>query len=164
MYDLAMIITARHFSGGRMPEIAKVLVFLLLAAPLSAADSFLGIWKSNPAKSDHKADVTVTYTKEGDWFAAVIVGTDPRGTKVTRRYRFKIDGNEYAIETPFGPAKVAFTKIDDYNIEGVGRIDSGERLRFRMETSKDGKSRTVRGTRWNANGEQFNDMAVYDRQ
>lgn len=136
-----------------------------VAVSIATADPLLGRWKFNDAKSDRKmGPVIATYTKDGDWEVTKIEGQDARGEKFTRTIRYKIDGNEYPFPTPSGPAKLAFRRIDEYNLLAVGKLDSGDTLTVLTTVSKDGKTRTVKGTRTNSKGEQVTEVVVYERE
>src|SRR5262245_10725451 len=86
----------------------KILTLVFLAAlTLSAADSFMGTWKSNMAKSKNTPgpapkSSTVTYTQDGDWIVSKFEPVDSEGKPTTATNRYKRDGKEYPFTNPTG--------------------------------------------------------------
>jgi hypothetical protein len=154
-----------------MLKIARNLTLTVIAAAmtLSAADPFLGTWKMNPAKSKYSPgpapkSATMTYTQDGDWIVGKndTVGADDKATTATNRY--KRDGKEYPYQSPAGGSGTVAVKSINANT-AVATIKVGtSTTTLRTVVSKDGKSftRTTKGT--DAQGQQLNNVAVYEKQ
>src|SRR5437773_787235 len=154
-----------------MLKMARNLTLTVMAATmmLSAADSFLGTWKMNPAKSKYSPgpapkSAIATYTQDGDWIVGknVTVGADDQTT--TSSNRFKRDGKEYPYQSPAaGSGTIAVKPIDENTAEATIKTRTSN-MTVRTTISKDGKTftRTMKGT--DAQGRQVNNRLVYEKQ
>jgi hypothetical protein len=149
--------------------VALVLVGLAGAATLAlAADSMVGTWKLNAAKSKapYKSGTSVAEAAgDGIKVTVDLVGTD--GTAWHWSWSAKYDGkdNPVAGKTPFGDSStVALTRVDANTIKLVGKSGGKVMVNQTIATSADGKTRTVTSKGTNAKGEPVDTVTVYDKQ
>ena len=140
-----------------------------MAGMLIAADPMLGTWKLNPSKSKFSPgpgpkSTTTTYTQDGDWIVLSTTGVDSEGKPITRKNRYKRDGQEYPFDGPYGRGKITVKRTDDYHTETVVKLDGGNTVTVLTAVSPDGKTRTQTVTGVDAKGEKLNHTIVYELQ
>lgn len=148
-----------------------VLMTLVLAASVSmlAADSQIGTWKLNIAKSKimdtaPKSAVTkIEATADGGIRVTVDnVGAD--GKPVHYSFTAKYDGKDYPVKGDPSRDMVAYTKKDDYTYHAVSKLAGKVTSDATIVYSKDGKTRTVTVTGTGPQGQSGTNVQVYDRQ
>ena len=145
------------------------LVVLTAAMTLSAADSFVGTWKLNIAKSKYAPgpapkSLTATYTQDGDWINLKNEGVDAEGKPTSFTLRFKRDGKEYPYTTDTGAqSTIAIKLIDARTNESTQKIGTAT-FTLRNVLAANGKTftRTVTGT--NAKGQKVKNVMVFEKQ
>lgn len=142
----------------------------LMAVVLFGADTSVGIWKLNIAKSEETStnplkSRTEVYETTPDGFVK-ITRTDQRanGTSLSYNYTFKYDGKAY----PFVGARfdsIAQSRLDDktttFEVQKTGEKYHGT---GRYVVSKDGKTRTQLEEGTAPDGKHFEVRRIYDRQ
>jgi hypothetical protein len=145
------------------------LAFCLVAAAVClAADSFMGTWKLNEAKSKFPPGAaknnTVVYSAAGDSIKVTIDGVSGDGKPTHVEWTGKIDGKDYPSTGSAVDDARAYTKIDDHTLHIVIKKGGKEVGTAHIVTSADGKTRTVTATTPGADGKQVSFTAVYDKQ
>jgi len=147
---------------------AAVVTFAGATAHAQSADSMVGSWKLNVAKSKtpYKSGTTVVEAV-GDAIkvTADLGGAD--GTAYHWTWTAKYDGKESPITgtTPYGPGTTAsLTRVDAHTVKVVGKRNGEVVLTQTIVTSADGKTRTVTSKGKDAKGQPVDSTSVYDRQ
>ena len=137
---------------------------------LLAADSFVGTWKLNLAKSKYKPgpgpkSLTVKYEANGDGIKATSEGVNPEGQPIATQYAASYDGQETPVTGTGAPYDmIALKRIDASTVELTTKKDGKVVSKGKRVVSKDGKVMTVTTTGTNAKGEPTNNVMVYDKQ
>ena len=74
------------------------------------------------------------------------------------------DGTDYPVKCDPDRDSVSLRKIDDYTIEITSKKAGKTTTTTRSVVARDGRSRTVRVTGINAQGQKVNNAVVFDRQ
>jgi hypothetical protein len=147
-------------------------MFLIAAFCLSAcaasfaADSNVGTWKLNEAKSKIPAGVpkntTVVYTAAGDSYKCVVDGVDGTGKPSHNEWTGKFDGKDYAVNGDPDAATRSIQKVDDHHYKITNK--KGGKTILTGTIVVEGKTRTLTTTRTDASGKQVTSTFVYDKQ
>jgi len=154
----------------------KALLFtgLVLAAASPqigfAQSSSAGTWKLNLAKSKFSPgppprSSTLTFQAEGQSLTATVEGMNAQGvpTKVVHG-PYLYDGKAYPVTGAPGYDAASYKIINDSTDE-ITRTKAGKVIQTVTEVlSEDGKSLTFTIKGVNTNGQQINNVAVYEKQ
>jgi hypothetical protein len=134
-----------------------------------AADSAVGTWKLNLAKSTFSPgpapkSQTRTYAEMPQGMMLTIKTTAADGKESTGSLTFKVDGKPYPVSGNPDFDSVSVTRVDALTVNTTqtkagAKVGTGVR-----SVSKDGKTLTFTSKGTNATGGKFDDVAVYDRQ
>ena len=147
----------------------KSLVLALSLVVLSA-DSNLGTWKLNVAKSTFSPgpapkSQTLLYEPWGtDGVKATADGIGADGKPTHWQFRAKYDGKDNRFTGNPDADVVAFTRIDANTIVAITKIKGKVTGITKAVTSADGNTRTLTQTGTNARGQDVNNLVVYDKQ
>jgi len=147
---------------------AALLAFAATPSQAQPADSMLGTWKLNVAKSKspYKSGTSVVEAVgDGVKVTADMVGAD--GTAYHWTWTAKYDGKDVPITgtTPFGAGTVAaLTRVDARTAKIVGKRNGEVILTQVIVTSADGKTRTLTTKGKDAKGQAVETVSVYDKQ
>jgi hypothetical protein len=146
-----------------------MLVLLVFASTLCAADPFVGTWKMNPAKTKYTVgtapkEQTVTITETGSNLNVKVAGTAADGSKISIGY---------TVPSAGGAGKMVESSAYD-GISGK-RIGANEREMSYMKGGKsvytahsklsaDGNSLSVATKGLNPMGQTVDANVVYDKQ
>jgi hypothetical protein len=127
-------------------------------------------WKLNVAKSKFTPgppprSSTLTFQTEGQTLTATTEGIDAQGnaTKVVHG-PFLYDGKSYPVTGAPGYDAASYKIVNDSTDE-ITRTKSGKVVQTVIEVlSGDGKTLTFTVTGVNANGQQINNVVVYEKQ
>ena len=146
------------------------LVFSLMAGAvlLSAADSYVGTWKLNTAKSKYKTgappkEQTLTFSEEGATLHVVVKGTSSDGKPISTHYTIpEAGGTGKIIES-------TFEGVSTKNISATQRETSytkGGKVVYtaKSKLAADGKSLSVAVQGTNPLGQNVDGTNVYDKQ
>jgi len=146
------------------------LVFSLMACAvlLSAADSYVGTWKLNTAKSKYKTgappkEQTLTFSEEGTTLHVVVKGTSSDGKAISSHYTIpEAGGTGKIIES-------TFEGVSTKNISPTQRETSytkGGKVVYtaKSKLAADGKSLTVAVQGTNPLGQNVDGTNIYDKQ
>jgi hypothetical protein len=152
----------------RKAFLSGLLVTVLAAGVAFAADSWMGTWKLNEAKSKFPPGApknhTVTYEAAGDGIKVTIDGVDGTGKATHVEWTGKIDGKDYPSTGSSLDDARSYTKIDDHTVHVVLKKGGKEVGSAHVVMSADGKTRTVKATTTGADGKKMTSTAVYDKQ
>jgi hypothetical protein len=156
-----------------LPRIFTVAAVILLTscshAGFAQSDPLIGTWKLNLTKSKYSPGPTpqssiMHYEPAGQGFRDTVTGIDAQGKPSTSEFTMIYDGKFYPTTGVIGYDASAFSRVDDYTVTYIrtlaGRVvATGTRV-----LSRDGKTLTFTGTGRTANGRQYNNVAIYDKQ
>jgi hypothetical protein len=152
----------------------RKLMFLALAvlavpAFLLAADSRVGTWKYDAAKSKFDPasaaykSRTVKIEAAGEGIKVAVEGEGADGKAQSYSYTANYDGKDYPITgSPVADA-VSYKKVDDNTLEGTNKKGGQVVSNVTVVVSKDGKTLTVTSKGKNDKG-PFTYVVVYDKQ
>jgi hypothetical protein len=143
---------------------------LALGVVALAADSNIGTWKLNLAKSTFSPgpapkSQTAKYEAWGtDGVTVTVDGVGADGKPTHWEFQAKYDGQDYRFTGNPDADTVAFKRIDPNTIEAITKMKGKIASTTRAAVSADGKTRTLTQTGKNALGQDVNNVMVYDRQ
>lgn len=144
-----------------------VFIVLGLVGSLLAADQFIGTWKINSAKSGPmpppKSGIVKIEAREN----GLKVAFDYKSAdgKVTRtEYTAKYDGKDYPVTGNANVEAVALARTDANTIEAAWKKGGTVIERDRGVVSNDGKTLTVTSKGKNVQGQEINNIIVFDKQ
>ena len=148
----------------------RMLVLLFCTAvSVWAADTILGTWKLNVAKSKYNPgpapkSQTRIYEKNGAGITVRLVTIEADGQSSSIELPANVDGKDYPIMAP-GPADaIALTKIDAQTDEAILKHGDVVVGISRRVISQDGKSMTITYKGTDPMGQQVDNMGVYEKQ
>ena len=135
-----------------------------------AQSTSAGTWKLNLAKSKFSPgppprSSTVTFQAEGQSLTATVEGISAQGapTKVVHG-PYLYDGKSYPVTGAPGYDAASYKVVNDATDE-ITRTKAGKMIQTVTEVlSDDGKTLTFTTKGVNANGQQINNVAVYEKQ
>jgi hypothetical protein len=134
-----------------------------------AADSVVGTWKLNLAKSTFSPgpgpkSQTRTYAETAQGLTLSIKTTTADGKETTATLSFKDDGKPYPVSGNPDYDMVAVTRVDASTVHSI-QTKAGAAVGSGIRTvSKDGKTLTFAQKGTHAGGGKYDDVLVYDRQ
>ncbi|HZW95125.1 MAG TPA: hypothetical protein VFF64_19405 [Candidatus Eremiobacteraceae bacterium] len=152
---------------------AKAIVLTLAlcfvgVAPGYAADSFMGTWKLNEAKSKFapgsRKNNTVVYEAAGDNVKVTADGTDSDGKPAHNEWTGRFDGKDYPVTGDPTADTRSYKMVNDRTLKLTDTKNGKTTVTGRIVVSADGKSRTVTVSGTDATGKKFHRTAVYDKQ
>ena len=150
--------------------LAVVLATALPQIGFAQSSSSAGTWKLNLAKSKYSPgppprSSTLTFKIEGQTLTATTEGIDAQGnpTKVVHG-PYVYDGKSYPV-TGARAYDAASYKIVNDSTDEITRTKTGKVVQTVAEVlSADARTLTFTTTGVNANGQQINNVAVYEKQ
>jgi hypothetical protein len=146
-----------------------LLMALALNVAAAAADQHSGTWKMNPAKSKYSPgpapkSATVKIDSEADNIKLSSDGIDAAGNPTHIEYTAKYDGKDYPITGVPNADTVALERPDASTIRST--IKKGDQVVMTVTSviSKDGTMRTSTFRGKDAQGQEVNNVVVYDKQ
>ncbi len=138
-------------------------------ATAAAPDPVIGTWQLNLSKSTFKPGPAFksqvrTYSQSGQSIAVVIKTVRADGKETTTQTTYHLDGKDYPVTGSPDADSDAVTQVDSntakFTLKKAGKVvQTGSRT-----VSKDGKTLTVKSKGTSANGEEFDDVLVFDKQ
>jgi hypothetical protein len=148
-----------------------LLTFLSLFVGLTmcfAANSNLGTWKLNEAKSKlapgMPKNLTVVYTASGDSIKGTIDGVDGQGKPTHNEWTGKFDGKDYPVTGDPNSDARAIKQVDDRTVDITVKKGGKVTMTGHAVISADGKTRTLTISGTDAAGKKIESTAVYDKQ
>jgi len=152
------------------PIVAGLSLALIGGGVAQAADSWLGAWKMNVAKSEFTPGPAPK--SQESRFEAVAGGAvklttntvDAQGKATQAELVTMFDGKDAEVKGTSAPTTRAYSRIDDHTFEFVEKVNGKVSRKARGTVSPDGKTRTVVSTGTNAEGKPVSSKAVFERQ
>jgi hypothetical protein len=141
-----------------------------LAAPVFAqADTQVGVWKLNVARSKYSpgpAPKSGTTTIEAAGAGTKVVVDQAMADGTSRHWEFtaNYDGKDAPVTGNPDVDTVARTRINAATVQTINKKGGKVTTTQTSAVSKDGKTRTVTTRGVNAKGEKVNNVAIYERQ
>jgi len=114
-----------------------------------AADSFMGTWKLNEAKSKIGAgspkNTTVVYEAAGDDVKVTVDGTDGDGKPVHSEWTGKYDGKDYPVTGDPSTDTRSYKKVNDHTLMFTNKKGEKVTISGRAVVSATTKSRKTKG-------------------
>jgi hypothetical protein len=158
----------------RIKKFAIWATTLLLAAVILnvaalAADTQSGTWNMNPAKSKYSPgpapkSITVKIDSDADNIKLSSDGIDAAGNPTHVEYTAKYDGKDYPITGVPNADTVALERLDASTTRSTTKKGDQVVMTVTSVISKDGKTRTATFKGKNAEGQDVNNVVVYDKQ
>jgi hypothetical protein len=158
----------RTFTTIAMLFSAPVFTTTLPQAGFAQSNPLVGTWKINLEKSKYSPgpapkSATLKYQAEGQNLKRTNEGTDAEGKPANNEWVNIFDSQPHPTPGP-GYDASAYTQIDAYT-NYFTRLKGGKIIQAGFGVvSRDGKSFTVTTIGTGPNGEQINNVAVYDKQ
>lgn len=143
---------------------------LALGALTLAADVNIGTWKLNVAKSKFspgpgfKSQTLKIDAWGEDGVKYVADGVDGAGKPMHWEFEAKYDGKEYPFKGNPDADTIVYKRIDAYNVEATTKLKGKPTTSTKVVVSKDGKTRTLTQTGKNAQGQDVNNLLVFEKQ
>jgi hypothetical protein len=148
--------------------VLTLLTFLVVVTTCFAANTSLGTWKLNEAKSKLSAglpkNLTVVYEAVGDNIKATVDGVDAQGKPTHNEWTGKFDGKDYPVTGDPSSDARAYKTINDNSLELTVKKDGKVTITGRIVTSADGKTRTLTASGTDSAGKKVHSTSVYDKQ
>jgi Cu/Ag efflux protein CusF len=146
-----------------------LLVALAVNISAGAADQHSGTWKMNPAKSTYSPgpapkSTTVKIDSDADKVKLSADGIDAAGNPTHVEYTAKYDGKDYPITGVPNADTVALERPDASTIRSTMKKGDQVVMTVTSVISKDGTTRTSTFKGKNAEGQDVNNVVVYDKQ
>jgi len=146
-----------------------LLVAFALNVSAAAADQQSGTWKMNPAKSKYSPgpapkSVTVKIDSDADNIKLSSDGIDAAGNPTHVEFTAKYDGQDYPITGVPNAETIALKRIDASTTESTSKKAGQAVMVVRSVVSRDGKTRTSTFKGKDAQGQDVNNVVVYDKQ
>ena len=161
----------RHVRGFRsLPVIVGVAVWVLSgAAPARAADSIVGTWTLNVAKSTYSPgpapkSLTVKFEAAGEGIKSTSDTVAADGSKAHSEYTANYDGKDYPLKGMKDADTVSLKRIDANSSVRTDK-KAGKVVRtYTRKLSADGKTMTATITGTDDQGRAVNNKVVLERK
>ncbi len=150
-------------------KIARFVILLVFGVTLWAADSVVGTWNLNVAKSKYSPgpppkSATITYEETADGIKRTGESIDAEGNKTSFEYTAKYDGKDYPVTGSDRFDGISLKRINDRTAEATLKKGGKMVSHARRVVSKDGKTMTLTLTGTDPKGQKMKNVAVYEKQ
>jgi hypothetical protein len=133
------------------------------------ADSNVGTWKANIAKSKYSPgpapkSQTLTIEAHDGGIKYTAHGESADGSPIHVEFTAKYDGMDIPVTGSADFTSIALKRIDAHTVESTTKKDGKAMATSRAVVSKDGKTRTLTTNGKNAAGQDVHNVVVYERQ
>jgi hypothetical protein len=147
----------------------RLLVGVLAASSLWAADASIGTWKLNVAKSTFRPGPppvaeTRIYKAQPKGVQTTVTTVWADRISTTVEYPANYDGKDYPVSGSRDVDAVALSRMDDHTSAATLKHAGKEIGVARRVVSPDGKTMTISYKGINTRGDQVDNVAVYDKQ
>jgi hypothetical protein len=148
--------------------LAIVMMLVVLSAPASAGDPFIGEWKMNPSKSEFNGRSVpesgmVRFESEVDGLRHTIEWADAEGRGVRNTFRAKFDGKDYPALS--SGQTVSRKRLAPNTFEAIFKKNGKLANRDRWEVSADGRTLILTSAGVDATtGKPYKMTAIFERQ
>jgi hypothetical protein len=158
----------RAVTRNRTRTLVALAVLLTVTAATFAANPLMGTWKLNEGKSKFAPGATkntmVTYAPaKGDMVKCTVDGVDKDGKPIHWTWAGKFDGKPYPIKGSLSFDMLTYKPVNDYTNNTVATKAGKVVMTGVLTVAKSGKSRVVKLTGTDANGQQFTEITYYDK-
>ncbi len=146
------------------------LVAAVLVTPARAADSNVGTWKVNLAKSKYdpgpppKTPNVIKIEADGDGIKVTNDGVNAEGQPTHVTYSATYDGKDYPETGNPNADTISIKRINANTIETITKKGGKMMLTSRTVISNGGKLRTTTQNGTNAQGQKIHNVIVADKQ
>jgi FlaG/FlaF family flagellin (archaellin) len=161
----------RHVRAFRsLPVIVGVAVWVSSgAAPAQAADSIIGTWTLNVAKSTYSPgpppkNLTVKFEAAGEGIKVRSDSVAADGSSTHNEYTANYDGKDYPLKGAADADSVSLKRIDANTTERTDKKAGSVVRTFTRKVSADGKTMTVTIKGTDDQGRPIENTVVLDRQ
>jgi hypothetical protein len=145
-----------------------VVVTLLFAIALCAADPFVGTWKLNVAKSKSELPMnksaTVTIKAIDNGHSVSLEGVSADGKPAKTGFTAKFDGKDYSVTGSTFTDTITVRRVSSNVLESTGKKAGKVVSTSRVTVSMDGKMLTMETKRTMPDGKTLHSTTVYERQ
>lgn len=147
-----------------------VVSMLVLGVDVLAADSNIGTWKLNLAKSTFspgpapKSQTLKIEAWGADGVKYTADGVDAEGKPMHWEMQAKYDGKFVPFKGNPDADMLSYKRIDANTVESTTQRNGKPAQITKVVVSADGKTRTLTQTGANAKGQPVNNVVVYDKQ
>ncbi len=148
-----------------------LVLMVVMATALYAADVTVGTWKLNLTKSRYspanlapKSQTLMVTAVSGGGNKFVVDVVDADGKKIHYEYTTQNDGKDATITGDPNRDTTAVTRIDDSTYNAVNKKGGKVTTTSKTVFSKDGKTRTITTTGTNPQGQKVDNTTVWDKQ
>jgi hypothetical protein len=133
------------------------------------SDPLIGTWKLNLAKSTYSPgppprSQTATFQAEGQGLRETLEATNAQGNPANGVFMIFDDGKSYPVTGNPAFDGQSFKRVNESTWWGI-RTKAGKVVQtLILAVSADGKTETGTATGVNANGQQFYNVGIYDKQ
>jgi hypothetical protein len=158
---------ARRFGSAFAVAVVSMLV---LGVTVMAADSNIGTWKLNLAKSKFdpgpapKSQTLKIEAWGADGVKYTADGVDAEGKPSHWELQAKYDGKFVPFTGNPDSDMLAYKRIDANTVEATTQLKGKAAQTTKVVVSADGKTRTLTQTGKDAKGQTVNNVVVYDKQ
>ena len=150
-------------------SLATCCAIVLTSSVALAAETWLGTWKLNTAKSKYSPgpapkNLTLTWEATADGIKHSADGVTGDGNAMHSGYVTKYDNADVPYTGNPDADMASAKKIDDNSYENVWKKDGKTTITAKVVVSKNGKTMTITQTGTNAKGQAVHNVAVYDKQ
>jgi hypothetical protein len=154
-------------------RIGVLLVFVTAAFSIGMAaqdDSMDGTWKMNPTESTYSPGpapkaVVMTIEPAGENALKITTQTtEPDGSKDVSVYVTNLDDKDSAVSGDKNADTASMKRVDTNTTEQTNKKNGKATTKKKDVVSKDKKKMTVTTTGKDANGQNSNNVEVYDKQ
>jgi hypothetical protein len=147
----------------------RLLVIVLSASGIWAADASVGTWKLNVAKSMFRPGPppvaeTRIYKAQPKGVQTTVKTTWADRMTTTVEYPANYDGKDYPVEGSRDVDAVVLSRMDDFTSAATLKHAGKEIGVARRVVSPDGRTMTISYKGINTRGDTVDNIAVYDRQ
>ena len=149
--------------------VATILVGIGAQSGFAQGDPLIGTWVLNVAKSKYTPgpppkEQTTIFEAAGQGLKATTKGTDSAGKSTMTAYTANYDGKDYLVTGNPDWDMVSLKRVNANTVEFT-RKRAGKVVQTAISVvSKDGKTRTIKTTGVNAQGQKINNTAVYEKK
>ena len=159
----------RAFAFGVVAALGAVLGAGIVNLSAQATDPRMGAWKLNVGKSQYSPDppaqsLTVKVEPSGQGEKVATEGVNADGTRTATQYTANFDGKDYPLTGSQVADTVSLKRVDARTTERTDKKGGTVAQTFRRVVSQDGKTMTVTVKGKNAQGQDVNNVLVFEKQ
>jgi hypothetical protein len=150
-------------------SVAIVFALLVPQDGLAQSDPMVGTWKLNLAKSNYKPgppprNINIKVDPAGQGLMAMLDGTNAQGMPIHQMITIICDGQPHPITGAAAADASSCRRPDPYTQSYTNMKEGRTTTNGTVVVSRDGRVMTITTKGVNANGQQIDNVAVYDKQ